>query len=93
MYWSDNSTDANLNSEKLPIFDFYFNLKTDWLYDYRYRIKSYTGLRYRYYCIQVILFRRTYTISGEYNKQTICPIEAKFLASEENKKWRLKNNV
>lgn len=93
MYYSGNESDYNLNSDRLPIFDFYISIYPDWLYEYRHSLRAYTGLRYRSYCVQVILFRKAYTISGEYHKQIICPIEAKFLANERKKKWRLKNNV
>lgn len=89
MYYSGKSADFNLNSEKLPIFDFYTSLKTDWCYEYRHSKRCYTGLQYKYYCVQVIIFRKAYTWSAEYNRETICPIEAKFLANEQKKK-RLK---
>lgn len=89
MYYSSDELFYRINDEQLPIFDLYYNLSLDWCYEYRYSLKGYTGERYKHFCIQITIFRKAYTWSAEYNKETICPIEAKFLANEKKKK-RLK---
>lgn len=86
MYYSGKDLFFRINDEQLPIFDLYYSLSFNWCYEYKYSLKSYSGERYKYYCLQIIIFRKVYTWSDEYNRETICPIEAKFLANEQKKK-------
>lgn len=91
MYYSSKELFCRINDDQLPILDLYYNLSLDWCYEYRYSLKGYTGKRYKYHYVQVIIFRKAYIWSAEYNQETICPIEAKLLANKQKKKRN--NNV
>ena len=85
-YYSGKEPDFNLNLEyKLPIFDYYINTSTNWIYETR--MRTYTGKRYKNFCFQIILFRVAFTWSFDYTKETICPVVAKI----EHRNQRIKN--
>ncbi len=83
-YYSYKSSE-NLDrlQEKLPILDWYFNLSNRDSYEHRYG--KFTGEVYRWYCVEMCLFRRAFVVTLKVDRPSICPVVAKRLYHKQRK--------